>query len=787
MRIAREFVQNFKRFKTAGILNVVGLSVAFAAFAVIVIQLSFQEGYDRFHKNADRIFRMELLFPMNLQYAAFGPTPIGGLLKDQSPLVDDYFIIANSHQSVFLKKKTDGTTDKFKAPINSATASFADMLGINVLEGDARQALTEPDMLMLPQSFARTWFEDGSAVGKQISSGGKVYTVAAVYEDMPLNSIFKNTCYTRFVEQEEWGNWDGQIFVLAANSDRDALQQQVNNLKIETLDQIFEGLHKKEQMEQEGKSYLRVSPLTDIFYDNTVIYDTSDKGNRRNAAVMLAVGILIILIAGINFVNFSMSLAPTRMKSINTQKVLGATVMTLRLRLLGEAVVYTCVAFLLSLGILQLFSMSGLSGLFSMSLVPANHGLLLGGVAGLAVLLGIIAGIYPAFYVTSFEPAVVLKGSFVMTPKGIRLRNGLMAFQFVISIVLITCTLIMGNQYRFMQHYSLGYQTENIAWMILDDKIEKNQEALISEVTAIPGVLDYTFSDYVPGNDFVSSSGTELDGEAIQLDRIGVYKNFLDFFGMTLVKGDNFSASNLSGYQLIMNETAIQKQPVLDRYFGRNIPQDIVGNGQFIGVVNDIHYMSLRKPVAPLVLLCSAGQEYSYMFFKIAGGDVSKTIQQIRHVYEHLAPEGIFELHFLDDSLQQKYESEKRLMQVVSLMGGIAIVLALVGVYGLIIFNAQYRRKEIGIRKVNGATESQIMFLLNKSFFRLLFFSFIVACPVAWYAMSRWLEGFSYKTPIYWWIFLAAGVITLIIALFTISWQSWKAATENPVKALKTE
>lgn len=345
----------------------------------------------------------------------------------------------------------------------------------------------------------------------------------------------------------------------------------------------------------------------------------------------------------------------------------------------------------------------------------------------------------------------------------------------------------MGNQYRFMQHYSLGYQTENIAWMILDDKIEKNQEALISEVTAIPGVLDYTFSDYVPGNDFVSSSGTELDGEAIQLDRIGVYKNFLDFFGMTLVKGDNFSASNLSGYQLIMNETAIQKQPVLDRYFGRNIPQDIVGNGQFIGVVNDIHYMSLRKPVAPLVLLCSAGQEYSYMFFKIAGGDVSKTIQQIRHVYEHLAPEGIFELHFLDDSLQQKYESEKRLMQVVSLMGGIAIVLALVGVYGLIIFNAQYRRKEIGIRKVNGATESQIMFLLNKSFFRLLFFSFIVACPVAWYAMSRWLEGFSYKTPIYWWIFLVAGVITLIIALFTISWQSWKAATENPVKALKTE
>lgn len=788
MRAIRELVANFKRFKTAGVLNIVGLAVAFAAFTVIIVQLSFQNGYDKFRPNADRIFRAEMLFPMTLEYAAFGPVPIGGILKDQSPVVKDYFVIGNAAPEIFLKKKEDGTTDKFRDKLNTATGSFAEIVGMEVLEGDARQGLTEPDMLVIPRQIARKWFGNSPAVGKQIrGEKDKTYTVAAVYKDMPENSIFKNDCYTRFVEKEEWGDWSGQIFVLAVNTDQEALQQQTNAVKIETLDQIFEGLHKKEQMEKEGKSYIRMSPLTGIFYDNTVIYDTSDKGSRRSEAVMLAVGILIILIAGINFVNFSMSLAPTRMKGINTQKVLGATLISLRMKLLGEAVAYTCVAFLLSIGLLQLFALSGLANLFSMSLAPAHHLEVLLKVAALALGLGIVAGLYPSFYVTSFEPAVVLKGSFVMTPKGIRLRNGLMAFQFIISIVLITCTLIMGTQYRFIQHYSLGYQTENIGYVQLDGNMRKNREALISEVSAIPGVKDYTFSDYVPGGDFVSSSGAELDGEAVQFDRWIVYKNFIDFFGMALTQGNNFSKSDLSEYQVILNETAVKRQPVIENYWERPVPHAL-WEARFIGVIHDIHYMSLRKAVGPLAIICGKNdEEYPFMFLKLTGGDVQTTLQKIRQAYERMAPDGFFEFHFLDSSLQQNYEAEKRLMQVISLMGGIAIVLALVGVYGLIIFNAQYKRKEIGIRKVNGATEGQIVILLNRSFFRLLAVSFVIACPLAWYAMSRWLEAFSYKTPIHWWVFLLAGLITLVIALLTISWQSWKAAIENPVKALKTE
>lgn len=786
MRTLREFIANFRRFKMAGMLNIIGLSVAFTAFTVIAIQLVFELGYDRFHRNADRMFRVELLYPMSLEYIASGPTPLGALLKANCPLVEKYFLTTNGKSEVLRLKEGNGE-NKFKELVAKATPSLVDMLGLKIVAGDGRQALTEPDMLMIPERMARKWFGGGEVVGKQVYGGdNKIYTVAAVYEDMPENSVFANHCYMRLVETEDWTNWNEQLFVQASTADRARLNREVNEVGVEVFDQIFEGLHKKEQMEKEGKSYLRVSPVTGIYYDNTVIYDTMKKGSERGSLIMLAVGILIIVIAGINFVNFSMSLAPARMKGINTQKVLGATVVSLRFKLIAEAVLYSVSAFILSIGLLYLVSQMGASHLFSVSLAPLAHWVLIAAVGGLAVLIGILAGIYPAFYVTSFEPALVLKGSFVMTPKGIHLRNGLMAFQFIISIVLITCTLLMGVQNRFMQNYSPGYRTENIGYLQLERSVAGNMEAFVSEMSAVAGVLDYTFSDHAPGTDFISATGTQIDGEAVRFDFWQVHKNFMGFFEIPLVKGDTFSDYDKEETQVILNETAMKRYPVLDRYFGRPIPSGL-DSGRYVGVAKDMHYLSLRRPVDALALICSKKNSYNVMFLKLSGTNMAKTLEGIRQAYDKLMPDGMFEFQFLDESLQKQYEAEQRLTQAISLLGGIAIILALVGVYGLVVFNAQYKRKEIGIRKVNGATEGEIMILLNRSFFRLLALSFVIACPVAWYAVSRWLEGFSYKTAIHWWIFLLAGVITLLIAVVTVSWQSWKAATENPVKSLKSE
>lgn len=785
MRIIRGLVANFKRFRAAGILNIAGLAVAFAAFTVIVVQLSFQNGYDKFRPGADHIFRVETLYPISVEYCASGPMPVGSLLKTQCAGVKDYFVFNTEGKQIFALEDEGGEKRIFKEAMTRVTPSFTGMLGIEIREGDARQALTEPGKLMIPESMAQKWFGRETGVGRQVEVNQEMYTVAAVYRDMPANSVFKNGCYSRLEETDQWNQWGVQTFVQMAEANREIVQRQMNSVKVETLDQIFEALHKKELKEKEGKSYLRATPLTDIFYDNTAIYDPVDKGNRRSAAVMLGVGFLIILIAGINFLNFSMSLAPTRMKAINTQKVLGAAMVSLRIRLIGEAVLYTVVAFLLSVGLLWAFSSTSLAGLFSVSLSPVEN---VGGLAiagGLAVMLGLLAGFYPAVYLTSFEPALVLKGSFVMTPKGIHLRNGLMVFQFVISIVLITCTLLMASQYRFMQNFSVGYDTENIGGLSIHGSM--NREALVDAMMAVPGVTDYTFADYLPGQDMMGGSGTNLDGEAISFDVWHVYKNFLRFFHIPLQRGQDFSASDLAEWQMIVNETGMKRHSVLERYFEKNLPSATFNGGHLVGVAGDVHYLSLRKPVGTLAFVCDPQINYGYMFLKLAGGNVLEIRRKVEQAYKKLYPGDVFEFQFLDTTLQQSYESEKRLMQVISLMGGIAIVLALVGVYGLIIFNAQYKRKEIGVRKVNGATEGQIMLLLNRSFFRLLAVAFVVACPLAWYAMSRWLEGFSYKTAMQWWIFLLAGLITLAIALLTISWQSWKAATENPVNSLKSE
>lgn len=781
MGTVKVFLGVFKRFKAAGLLNIFGLAVAFTAFTVIAMQLVFELGYDRCYKNADHIFRFEVLYPVSFQYIASAPEPVGAILKTSCPLVKDYFICSGKQEKGFRLKEGN---NKFKERMVQAMPSMVDILGMRVIAGDGKQALTEPGMLMIAESISRKWFGTGMAVGKQVFVGDELYTVAAVYEDLPGNTIFKNYCYTRYVETGDWSNWNGQLFVSATTSDKNPLQKWVGGMKIETLDQIFDGLHRTEQRKEEGKSYLRVSALTDIYYDNAVGYDSAEKGNRKSSLILLGVGVLIIVIAGINFVNFSMSLAPTRMREINTRKVMGATVGSLRRGLVGEAVLYSLTAFVVSLLLLQILSTFGLEEFLSVSPRPLEHLFLVSMVGVLAALIGVAAGIYPAFYMTSFEPALVLKGSFVMTPKGIYLRNGLMFFQFTISIILITCTLLMGVQNRFMQNYSLGFSTEHIGWFKLDESFGRNSEAIVGELAALPEVSDYTFGDCIPGGDLTSNQGTEIDGEAVGFDVWRVYKNFLQFFDMKLVKGDTFSGDRQEP-QLIFNETAVKKYPVLERYFGRCVTQ--VDSARFGGVAKDVNYLSLRNGIDPLAIVYTSGSPYRVMFVKLTGEHAVGTVEEIKDIYERLAPEGIFEFNFLDETVQRNYKNEQRLSQIILSFGGIAIVLALVGVYGLVVFNAQYKRKEIGLRKVNGATEKQIMVLLNRSFFRLLVVAFVVACPLAWYAMSRWLESFAYKTVIHWWIFLLAGAIIFVISLLTVSWHSWRAATENPVKSLKSE
>lgn len=791
MRIIKELFLNFRTFRSASWLNIAGLAVAFTAFMVIVIQVEFERGYDKFYKNADHLFRIETLYPVALQYCAVSPLPVAELIKQQCPEVDDFFVYKQLGELVISVEDGAKGINKFRIGGAQAGVGIIDALGLKILDGDGKKALTSPGMIMIPESLARKWFGDIVVTGKQVKMEGndkEEYTVGAVYQDLPRNTIFKNDCLFPIFDISNWQEgWGAQVFVLAKNCDANRLQESVNRAKFEPLEQIFVGLNKEEQRKKEAKSYLRVSPLTGVYYDSSVVYDPVDKGSEKNTWIMLGIGLLVILIALINFINFSLALAPSRMRVINIRKVLGAENWELRRQFIFEAVVYVGIAFLVSVGLLQLFAQTVLAEFFTVSLevkeqLPQIVCIGLGAIGA-----GIIAGYYPAMYVTSYEPAMVLKANFATMPSGIWVRKILTVFQFVISISLIVCALLMGEQNKFVRNYSPGFETAAIGYVPLDWGFAKNPQAIMAEMRKLPGVIDFTFSEIVPGADMISGQGVMIEGELIQLNYWPVYHNFLRFFDIHLVQGDSLSESNQNNVQILLNETAVKQFPKLKNYFGKTIP-DLPNGNVFVGITNDINYLSLRKPIEPLAMIYNPmGGTAKVMFVKLSPTGQAQSIGRIREVFERLVPGTIFEFCFLDEEMQKNYEYEQKQAGIISSLGGLAIILALVGVYGMVVFNAQCRKREIAIRKVNGATGYGMMLLLNKDFLRLLLIAFLVACPLAWYAIGRWLEGFAYRTEARWWMFLLAGLFTLLVVSLTVSWQTWRAATANPVDSLKSE
>lgn len=791
MEILKELLLNFRTFRSASWLNIVGLAVAFTAFMIIVIQVEFERGYDKSYKNTDHIFRIETLYPVALQYCAVSPLPVAELIKQQCPEVDDFFVYKQLGKLAASVEDQAKSVHKFWMDGAQAGVGIIDALGLKILDGDGKKALTSPGMVMLSESLARKWFGSIAVTGKQVKMEGydkQEYTVGAVYEDLPRNSIFENNCFFPIFNISNWQEgWGAQIFVLAKNSDALRLQESVNRAKFEPLEQIFVGLNKEEQRKKEAKSYLRVSPLAGVYYDTSVVYDTVDKGSEKNTLIMLGIGLLVILIALINFINFSLALAPSRMRVVNIRKVLGAGNQELRIQFIIEAVVYVGMAFLVSVGLLQLFAQTALSGFFTVSLDVKEQLPLIAYMGGGAVIAGIIAGYYPALYVTSNQPAMVLRANFATLPNGIWVRKILTVFQFIISISLIACALLMGEQNRFVRNYSPGFTTDNIGYITLDGSFVENSQAILAEILKLPGVTDFTLSEIIPGADMISAQGVMIEDELIQLNFWSVDHNFTRFFDIHLVQGDTFSRANRNNIQILLNETAVKQFPKLKNYLGRTIPN--LSNGNiFVGIANDINYLSLRKPIEPLAMIYNpTSMNARVMFVKLSPEGHAQAIGRIREVFERLAPGTIFEFRFLDQYMQENYEYEQKQAGIVSSLGGLAIILALVGVYGMVVFNAQCRKREIAIRKVNGATGYGMMFLLNKDFLRLLLIAFLIACPLAWYTIVQWLEGFAYRTEVRWWMFLLAGVLTLLIVLITVSWQTWRAACANPVESLKSE
>lgn len=778
IRIYRNFLNVLQRSRSASVLNIMGLSVAFAVFIAILIQVNYEYSYNSSFPKADRIYRLELRSSSEAIYQALLPLPGFEIIRSEIPelsvscLVDKPWGLAN-----FTVVKPDGNMDFFEEGPAYADTNVVRVFDLEVVAGDYRQALTVPGQLFIPLSVARKFFGETDVVGKTVLfNGTREMTVAAVYRDVPQNSTFQNVLYSAsFSSGTQWGQWNYEsYYVIPEGTDMEMLVD-----KLRGLDKVVAEKNSGEKMFADHD--LMFLPLKDIYFAD-VQHWHEPAGNRMMTHILLLIGILVLVVAIVNFVNFSMALAPSRIKSLNTQKTFGAGNRFLRWCVISEAMIFSFLAFMLGVFWCYMLGRTSVQEVMYTSLNPFVRPGLLAGVGSVSLIVGVLAGCYPAFYMTSFSPALVLKGSQALSPRGIFLRNTLMVFQYTVAVALIIGILFIGRQLEMVKNRPWGIEKEHIVYLKSNRDMVQKRTAFVNELRQNPAVADVTFASELIGDTGMQHWFFDemIDGEQkrIECDVSMVASNYLNFFGIEVVEGDRFVSTQDS--MVMVNET-FKKTYHIDP-MGKEMAGMRVGR-----ILKDFNILPLQQSIRPLLLAVNEEWAGKYFYIKINGAARNEALTHIRKTIRELSPTYGGDVHFLNDHLNSLYKGEERLGTLVNIFGLATILLALMGVYGLVLFNSKYKAKEIGVRKVNGATNRQMIIFLNRGFIRMVVLSFVLACPLSWYAISVWLSGFAYKTSLSVWIFLLAGVIVLSITLLTISWQSWKAANANPVEVLKNE
>lgn len=782
--IVRNLLSVLRRFKMATLLNVAGLAVAFTAFIVILIQVNYERSFDHCHPTYKRVFRLEL--NETGTFSVILPRGFVESVIQSSPHIEAASLIYPFNGEIYFSVMKEGEKIGFREPLLVCHPSLTRVFEFPVIEGDI-DCLNDPDKLILPESLARKMFGDQPAVGKAMHAEEGIqtkdnveYTVGAVYKDFPGNTQIRNVVYTAIsptYDSDNFGASNYYCYLLLDNAE--ASQDVVDNFN-EHFD--FSKIGKPEQS-------IKLTPLADIYYLN----ESQDgmnfrSGNREVTLLLFFIALLIIIVAAINYTNFSTALTPLRIKSINTQKVLGSSDTMLQRALLAEAAIISLVAWLISLLLVGM-----LGNTAALPFVDADLGLqknlpivLITGV--IAVATGLIAGLYPSLYVTSFPPALVLKGSFGLSSSGRKLRTVLISVQFIVSILLIIGAGFVHLQNDYMRGFSLGFDKDQIAVVNLSASLyDKHHDTYTSRLKEFTGIEDVAFAmEKIASKDQYATNGGTLKQKKFQYFYFMVSSNFLRVMGIPVEDGRDFSlsdeASETPAY--IFNHAA---KLAVDMELG-----DMLGSwtpGRIVGFTENVKFTSLRQGENNIGFVVSKhpyAMPVSYIRLK-AGTDVHAAVEHIRKTIADLDPTYPFDIEFYDVIFNNLYHKEENLRSLITVFSLLAIIISLVGVFGLVVFDTQYRRKEIGIRKVHGATIREILGMLNRSYIYIVLICFILAAPLGYYGVHTWLESFVYKTPMYWWVYLAALVIVLAITVGTVTYQSWRSANANPVDSLKSE
>jgi len=783
--IIRNLISVVRRFRLAASLNILGLSVAFAAFMVIMIQLDYDYNFDKCHQDYDKIFRLEfsINYAGNLMQAPRVIRPLSGQFVESSPHIVAGAVTYPSMSKNFFHVENAGERNFFEEYSLAVTPEYFDVFTFDFIEG-AKEVLKIPGNVIIPLSLSRKLFGKESAIDRQIFFETGNRTVGAVYRDLPSNTIVKNCIYLSIPENEDSHSWAATYVRVNHPSNT---SQIIDNFKRNFdaqayhVPMIFTG--------EEANADLRLTALTNIHFTADLMMDETPKASKQTLMILFSIAIVIIVIAGINFTNFSTALAPMRIKNINTMRVLGVRRNSIRLQIVSEAIFFSLLSCLVAFFLVSLFYITPLAMLVDVDLSLTAHPLIAGGTVLVALFAGLLAGAYPAHFMTSFAPALVLKGNFGLSPKGRKLRNTLIGVQFAASFVLIVGASFMYLQNRFMQNSHLGYDRDNII-IVETERIEKSRDAFANQIKAYSGVKDVTHGAYLlPSNDEDSSWTNSYRGEDIMFQVFPVHHTFLDLMGIAVTEGRGFRQEDETTEDgvWIFNESA-RKQFNLEL----NTKLESRGSaGEIIGFIPDIKYASFRMAVEPMAFFIFPSQwnrPLNYTYIKLhAGTNLRSAISHIHTTLADFDAGYPYELRFFDELVQLQYENEASLGSLISLFSIMAIFISIVGVFGLVIFDSECRRKEIGIRKVLGASTTGIIIMFNRAYFKILVICFVIAAPLAWYAVTRWLENFAYKTPMYWWVYILAFWAVAVITACTVTFQNWRVANDDPVKAIKSE
>jgi len=807
-------LRNLLKRKGYTTLNILGLTIGITCCMLIFQYVSYERSYDTFQKNSSQIVRIrldeykqgKLLWQSATSYPAFGP-----LMKKDYPevqnycrLIDDELLLSNDAKNLKFSEKKGYFADP----------SSISMLGVELAAGNNATALDAPNKIIVSQTMARKYFGTTDVIGKILQSHGDgrakpdVYQITGVFKDYPKNShliidylVSYETLRKALKEQgdkEDSANtaigwYDFYVYIqLKPGTDLQAFQA-----KMPAFAAKYVNKRKGAKGSQFSGNKLYIIPFSDIhLYSN---YNQEAEVNGSGSAVnfMFLIGLIILGIAWINYINLSTARSVERAKEVGVRKVLGAAKGNLVRQFMLENVLLNLTAILLAgLAVAMLtpwfnnlmgkdvstgFSMSGKYWLIFFAIFCSGT---------------LLSGLYPAFVLSDYKPVAVLKGAFKNTSGGLILRKSLIVVQFGISVVLIAGTIIVYQQVNFMRKQKLGVDINQTLVLsgvqsIPDSVYQDALQPFKSELLKIPGVKSMTSSSNVMGqeiywtNGFQSLDHKELGGSTVY--RLGVDYDFIPQFGMKLLAGRNFSKDFPTDKKgAILNDRALAQMGFKD-------PQDAIGkkisNGDtltVIGVIQSFHHMGLQKPIDPQLISLRPNARNAYSI-KLQTNELQGTVAAVKVLWSRYFPNDPFSYFFLDDEFNAQYQSDQRFGEMFTLFASLAILIACFGLIGLSAYNILQRTKEVGIRKVLGASVQNVVFILSKDFLLLVILSFVVAAPVSWFIMHQWLQDFTYRITISWWVFGVAGALALLIALSTISYQAIKAAIANPVRSLRSE